>query len=788
MSERTQKPEQDQILQIKKEALGYVKSLFYNPEQLEKLDIYLTKEIKKEKRLEESIQTNIQNHVDSIKSTLKELRISMAEANCLQNAISEVDAVAKDMPKYFKPLTKLVAVSVTASRTNQTLGLLRKIIDMNSKIEKTKTMLSNMQLLEVHKNLRELENIRDRILSKNSDRADGNISKSVETNLLNKNFDPINKLSIELNEKIIYIISNLFTFCVNEPTHLVTALRIIEREEKIDDFWRENTKNYGAQTYCPPDRPKQWAKFVNQAIHQSALDKISKTRSGIDFSDKFALTNFFENIKKIFIDDLNNLQQYGVRCFPPSYQILTRVTQMFHEVIREVVNECLRSIGDTPSEIDIVALLLFEKEYLGDQMFGNKKFDKSILTAIRNCEPLIPAEIVQNLEFKYQTKVCENLTDKVSRIISLEKRALENDSGPPVVSGKYCTFLGTFYQDFVGIKITYSRRLSKNMFSGVYKYCVGAFEQLVSTYMTLLKTYDKDQWSSGQSQTGSNLNLGPIPKIFKSERNLLSAEDRSSPKYKNFVPNCIAFANNCIVIKNAANTLFDEGFSETSLNSTDSTLEEYRSRFTEIKNQADEISEKCLYIICDDYFWDLKDSFEELFSQKWATDATNWSDGFRGTLTGLSEFVDHLDESYRSSLFKKIDFCLAHKYLSRFMHTKLKFNQNEVKTLGDVIYNDGLMFSKFFADRCSGVPADMFCYVISMCAAVFRNPDTDCAIIDLANIAKKYSDFNKDHAIALLKKRNDFTKDKISETVKVVVENRKITPTMKTSVFSEIRF
>ena len=42
-----------------------------------------------------------------------------------------------------------------------------------------------------------------------------------------------------------------------DPTHLVTALRIIEREEQLDLYLLDQQKRTG---FLPPDRPKFWRK------------------------------------------------------------------------------------------------------------------------------------------------------------------------------------------------------------------------------------------------------------------------------------------------------------------------------------------------------------------------------------------------------------------------------------------------------------------------------------------------------------------------------------------------
>ncbi|KII70395.1 Exocyst complex component 3 [Thelohanellus kitauei] len=781
---------------VKKEAVEFVKSLFYCPEQLEKLDVHLAKEIKKEKKLAESIKTNVKNHVENISATLKELRISLAEATALHAGISEVETLAKECQKYFKNIEKLINCSQSGSRTSQTLNLLKQIIDMNPKIESTKEMLTEMQLLHVHKNLRQLENIRDRILAKNFDISSTRVTRSYEKSLLVKNFEPIFRLSSELFEKIQNVLKHISQFAVQDPAQLVSALRIIEREEKIDDYWKQiSPNNTSANVYVPSDRPKKWASFINQAIAESISESIAKIRTTIDSTDKFATTNYLEYIKNLIFTELMTIQTHAVRCFPPSYQILTRVTQTFHQVISEVLGEILSNLGDTPTEVDIVAILLFEKEYTGEKLFGNKKFNASILQIIRNSEPLLSQDLISKLELNYQTIICESLIQKVARIIALEKRGLENDTEPGMVGNLYCTFLSSFYQDFVGIKITYARRLSKTMFECVFKYCVGAFEQLIANYSNLLVQYRDEQWP-GPGHSPQSTGISNISSLFMSDAANRTSGDKGPPKYQHFVQNCIAFANNCIVIKKAAKTLFLEVFddvdlspkSETSrMEHIDTSKEEYNNRYLNIVSQADDISEDCLNIICRDYINDLNEPFEMLLTQRWRENAHEWSEGFNNTLQSLGHILENLNASYHPDLYKRIDYSVGFLYLNRFLNFKSKFNSAEVVKFGNIIYSDGLSLCKTFAQKCNIESKDTYSYALVMCAGMFKNPDPECAYLELIDIAATFSDFTDEHAIALLKKREDITKDQIKMVKAVLEKGRQKNQVPKSGVFSEIK-
>ncbi|KAF0990430.1 hypothetical protein HZS_4028 [Henneguya salminicola] len=785
--------------EIRKEALTMVRSIFNSPEQLEKLDIFLAKEVKKEKKLEKMMQTYIKNHVENLKSTIKELRISIVEANCVQNGIVEVHALSNEYKKHEKILEKLMSCSLSGSSITQTLNLLKQIINMNSTIENTKQLLKDMQLLQVHKNLRELENVRDKIFSKHFDKTSStNIALSAERNLLVKNFEPVSTLSNSLFERILYILKNITTFAEQDPSTLVTTVRIIEREEKVDEYWKNYQRTKDSPIlYIPPSRPKAWASYIYSTVSDNIKQKIENIKSNINFDDKLAFTEFLERIRKLVADDISSIQTFAVRCFPPSYQILNRFCALYHAAISETLDNCIQNWKDNLRESDILAVLLFQKDYTGESLFGNKEFDKSVLHTIINSEPLLKPLTIQKLEHAYLTDVCDNLTSKVSRVIGIEKRLLDSDSIPNIVNNKYCTLLSSFYDDFVGLKIKYSRKLSRSMFHGVFKYCVAAFEQFLVLYENLFDSYVTQQLQVEPLPSSNTLGLSNITGLFKSERNLAFHEE-SPTKYENFVQHCIAIANNCIQIRNAVDILYRVMISEASVKSEELNIrqknanaaagEELSNRFININSQIEDFSRKCVFTISNDYLSDLNVSFDEFLGPRWKENATDWSEGFHLSLLSFDELLGFLHASYHSYVMECIDKGLAQKYLKRFLNYKTKYNMEQLSNFGELIFNDGKFLAEFFSKNRDIKLEDTFTYAIIICASIFKNTDKDCALIDVAKIFKMYGDFTSEHAFALLSKRSDLTKDKINETIRGILDGRKAAPeNSKTGIFNEIK-
>ena len=146
-----------------------------------------------------------------------------------------------------------------------------------------------------------------------------------------------------------------------DPKKIVTALRVIEREEKVDQECNLRHKSTG---FIPPDRPKNWKSkcmdgmdvfkiFLNCyfiLLNFSPLCSI-KSISGLDVfkrnvmeriegnqledreQDKMWLVRHLELIRKFTLEDLRIVKTLCVPVFPPHYNILEYYIGLYHDAI-----------------------------------------------------------------------------------------------------------------------------------------------------------------------------------------------------------------------------------------------------------------------------------------------------------------------------------------------------------------------------------------------------------------------------------------------------------------------
>uniref|UniRef100_A0A8R1HLD9 Uncharacterized protein n=1 Tax=Caenorhabditis japonica TaxID=281687 RepID=A0A8R1HLD9_CAEJA len=119
---------------------------------------------------------------------------------------------------------------------------------------------SGGNLLLAHKHIMDLERARDELLAEVHKMNGANTEK--EQMLLVNFFKGVNVVVAELAKNMWFIMARTLEMVKgNEngggPQQVVTCLRIVEREERIDKFYTD-ARNKNSSAFVPPGRPRRW--------------------------------------------------------------------------------------------------------------------------------------------------------------------------------------------------------------------------------------------------------------------------------------------------------------------------------------------------------------------------------------------------------------------------------------------------------------------------------------------------------------------------------------------------
>lgn len=254
---------------------------------------------------------------------------------------------------------------------------IKHIFSVQTSVAKIVQLIEDDKLLQAHQVLTDLENSRDDIsfeLHKLPKQY------ALDKVTLKKNFDKVEAVSAQLGQKIRLILDRCLATVRKEPTIIVTAMRIVKREETADTyalqvfqdlcgciFFRPNRIIAGVRmfardvvfdtfSFCrqfcqqkqqtgfiPTGRPKNWRKMAMDALDGTVRVRIEGSRLEERTDNKLWLVRDLEIARQFILDDLRVVKQCCVPCFPPEYNIFTEYVKMYHNALSKHVclSHCL---------------------------------------------------------------------------------------------------------------------------------------------------------------------------------------------------------------------------------------------------------------------------------------------------------------------------------------------------------------------------------------------------------------------------------------------------------------
>lgn len=179
--------------------------------------------------------------------------------------------------------------------------------------------------------MRDLENSRDDLLFELHKLPN---QSAHDKAMLKAYFADVEKLSESLEKQLRLVITRTLNTVRKEPTVVVTALRIVEREERADKDALKHEKQTG---FIPPGRPKRWKAMVFEVLEQSVATRIEGTQVEEREDNKLWLVRFLELIRQQILEDLRVVKTLCVPCFPSKYDIISKFVYMYHSSLSKYV-------------------------------------------------------------------------------------------------------------------------------------------------------------------------------------------------------------------------------------------------------------------------------------------------------------------------------------------------------------------------------------------------------------------------------------------------------------------
>ncbi|KAH7696380.1 Proable exocyst complex component Sec6, partial [Aphelenchoides avenae] len=357
--------------QAEEAALAQVAAMFQRPGQLEKLDVLRKRAERKKAAVEAMLRTGVQSQLEGIRAAIGNLQTASEDVKQIEHSMQEIFDQLKPIPELKSKMSKLSDANTVHSQYATAMENLKHIFHINETIEKTHDFIMEGSLLQAHKNVMELENARDDLMFEvhkltKSDR------REYDKNLLKNYFSDVEKLVQDLAKQIWYICSRALEAVRGDQDHgpqqLVSALRIIEREERIDRYYEDRLSV--SDNFMPPGRPRQWRKQLFEVLRKNVRQRVEGNQLEDRTTNKQWLARYLEVCRRVIVEDLKVVKSGLVACFPPEYKIYDRYINMYHEAISSKVREIA---SEDLEKNELVQLLSWIQAYGGEHMLGTPR-------------------------------------------------------------------------------------------------------------------------------------------------------------------------------------------------------------------------------------------------------------------------------------------------------------------------------------------------------------------------------------------------------------------------------
>ncbi|NXG45402.1 EX3L1 protein, partial [Psilopogon haemacephalus] len=384
-------------------ALKWASGVFYRPDKLEGLGQYRSRETQRNSSIQSRLKSTVQSYLEGVSTGLEQLRSVAQEVQGVCQELGAARWALLDSAEQCQGLQQMRALMAEHVQLASVVQLLPQLFSVHEACSHTLQLLRRQRLLEAHAELMMLEQLRDDILRQLQLRGLSTAQPPVLSY-----FGGLRELNELLAAQLWDVAGSSLRLVRQDPTLFVSAVRVVEREERIDDALLLEA------TFLPPGRPKGWRQKFQGVLRESLAG--ARLRGARVDTTGPALAEHLAALREGVVSELRVVKDLMVQCVPPHYDILGVCTAACHQALAGHLQELLREDLDKQGLFLLLEWAL--RVYHSSEMMAHPDLLPEV--DVSALGPLMSPELVDHTERKYVGQVKASVLEWMQRTLEVE--------------------------------------------------------------------------------------------------------------------------------------------------------------------------------------------------------------------------------------------------------------------------------------------------------------------------------------------------------------------------------
>lgn len=730
-------------------ALKWASGVFCRPEHLERLGQYRKRESQRTASIHSRLKSVVQSYLEGVDWGLGQLREAREELSEASHDLYKAKLESGKNSKEVIVLETLREMSINHRQLLAAVSNLPRLYKVQSMVLETERLIESRRLLEAHARLMELERWQDEVLLQlqGPKGTFGTGLTSEDEELVRNYFSGVGRMVDTLAKELWAVVGSGLSLSRQNPTPFVSAVRIVEREEALDEFFLEERGSAsGHSRPMPPGRPRCWRERFFKVLEEAASARF-RSISYLHTRGP-GLASHLSALQHGIMGDLATVRHLLEQCVPPHYRLTRAYLRSCHQFLQAhlgLVSGWELESGEIFAVLNWVLHIYTSSEMMGDP-------DLVPELDIKDLGPLISQEGLEQLQNKYVQKVRKSVSEWMHKALEVELTDWQRDQEPDVDhEGCFHTSFPTIITQMLEENARVALMISEALRDQTIQMGLYEMENLLSRFRDAIIEFGK-----------------------------VHHKDPTTNSNKFYLHYLLACISNCIILKTSTESLQQHLCSFPS------------NRMSRIPPGPlaglDRAVRKACRLVMDHLLSELQPHLQGLLSRTWL-DQDDVTRKMCGVLEHHCELYNRVHQPCRQRLKEECQWLTVVEFIRALMQKRLICRGDDERCqLAQRLAQDAQQLREHFqTTEIDGTTGEVNTTALIIALADLINvKDPGMLTLEISGLVTNYPDISEEHVSVLLDIRGDVPKDVRVSVLDFLEQSAPPLPSGYRPIFTEI--